>query len=315
VTLDIQTVRHDTLTIAQRCEEELGEEPRGVVDGCQRDGERFPSLDGPILVGIDGGYVRNWDMKKRHFEVIVGKSTLTFTHDAAHEGSPSKCFGFVPTFDTTPTRRLHEVLQSQGFQRHQPITLLSDGGDTVRALQQDLSPDAEDIVDWLHIAMQLTVLEQYAKGVAHQEHELGECLRDQVARLTWSLWHGHLDKALGKIEDIVSLTAPLEEAYSKVKPWRKAMEAFRTSIEHNGSVIPNDGERYRCGKAIATGFVESTVNQVVSKRFGKKQQMQWRKRGAHLLLQTRVKTLNGDLGSVFKRWYPDLQLEEEPQAA
>jgi hypothetical protein len=43
--------------------------------------------------------------------------------------------------------------------------------------------------------------------------------------------------------------------------------------------------------------------------------MQWSKRGAHLLLQIRVKTLNGDLASVFKRWYPDLQLEEESQAA
>jgi hypothetical protein len=43
--------------------------------------------------------------------------------------------------------------------------------------------------------------------------------------------------------------------------------------------------------------------------------MQWSKRGAHLLLQTRVKTLNGELGAVFKRWYPDLQLEEERQAA
>ena len=35
--------------------------------------------------------------------------------------------------------------------------------------------------------------------------------------------------------------------------------------------------------------------------------MQWGKRGAHLLLQTRVKTLNGELGAVFQRWYPDLQ--------
>jgi hypothetical protein len=66
---------------------------------------------------------------------------------------------------------------------------------------------------------------------------------------------------------------------------------------------------------VSTGFVESTVNQVISKRFCKKQQMQWTKRGAHLLLQTRVKTLNQELGTVFQRWYPDLQLEEEPLAA
>jgi len=57
------------------------------------------------------------------------------------------------------------------------------------------------------------------------------------------------------------------------------------------------------------------VNQVISKRFCKRQQMQWTKRGTHLLLQMRVKTLNQELGAVFQRWYPDLQLEEEPLAA
>jgi hypothetical protein len=29
----------------------------------------------------------------------------------------------------------------------------------------------------------------------------------------------------------------------------------------------------------------------------------------------RVKTLNQELGAVFQRWYPDVQLEEEPLAA
>jgi len=79
--------------------------------------------------------------------------------------------------------------------------------------------------------------------------------------------------------------------------------------------IPNYGERYRYGERISTGFVKSTVNQVISKRFCKKQQMQWTKRGAHLLLQTRVKTLNRELGAVFRCWYPDLQVEEESLAA
>ena len=75
--------------------------------------------------------------------------------------------------------------------------------------------------------------------------------------------------------------------------------------------------RYRNGEPIATGFVESTVNEVVSKRFCKKQQMQWSKEGAHLLLQTRVRTLNGELAGIFRRWYPDLDIkaEEIPMAA
>jgi hypothetical protein len=36
-----------------------------------------------------------------------------------------------------------------------------------------------------------------------------------------------------------------------------------------------------CVETISTAFVESTINQVVSKRFVKKQQMQWSQKGVH----------------------------------
>ena len=87
------------------------------------------------------------------------------------------------------------------------------------------------------------------------------------------------------------------------------------SIENNSHLISNYGEQYRHGEVIDTGFVESTVPQVISNRFCKKQQMQWSKRGVHLLLQTRVKSRNRALGSVFKRWYPDIDVEDLDEAA
>ena len=37
--------------------------------------------------------------------------------------------------------------------------------------------------------------------------------------------------------------------------------------------------------------------------------------GGTSAVTTRVNTLNRELGAVFQRWYPDLQLEEEPLAA
>ena len=163
--------------------------------------------------------------------------------------------------------------------------------------------------------MKLTVLEQYAKGLVHRDQTRGEEMRHKLERLKWSLWHGNLYKALDKIDDIESLIYNFEETYPKFKPLLKAVEEFRTYIVNNARLIPNYGERYRHGEAIATGFVESTVNQVISKRFCKKQQMQWSKRGAHLLLQTRIKTLNRELGAVFKRWYPDLDVQELDEAA
>jgi len=43
---------------------------------------------------------------------------------------------------------------------------------------------------------------------------------------------------------------------------------------------------------------------VISRRFAKKQPMQWSKQGAHLLLQTRTRTLDGTLRDLFIRWYP-----------
>ena len=58
------------------------------------------------------------------------------------------------------------------------------------------------------------------------------------------------------------------------------------------------------GERISTAFVESTVNLVVSRRFAKKQQMQWSKQGAHRLLQTRTRTLDGTLRDLFTTWYP-----------
>jgi len=82
------------------------------------------------------------------------------------------------------------------------------------------------------------------------------------------------------------------------------MAEFQTYIRNNQESIPNYGERYRQGETISTAFVESTINQVVSRRFVKKQQMHWTLRGAHLLLQTRTKVLNEELEAAFRPWYP-----------
>ena len=51
---------------------------------------------------------------------------------------------------------------------------------------------------------------------------------------------------------------------------------------------------------------ESTVNTVVGKRFTKRQQMRWSKPGAHRMLQTRTRVLDGTLRDKFEQWYPGL---------
>jgi hypothetical protein len=104
-------------------------------------------------------------------------------------------------------------------------------------------------------------------------------------------------------------------AHLVLKKLARAPEEFSTYINNNASGIVNYGERHRCGERISTGFVESTINQLVAKRFVKQQQMRWAPRGAHLLLQIRVHALNDDLHATFERWYPDLRRRHEQKLA
>ena len=85
-------------------------------------------------------------------------------------------------------------------------------------------------------------------------------------------------------------------------------------MERNQHFIPNYGERYRHGEKIASGFVESAVNQVISKRMVKRQQMQWTQRGAHLLLQIRTRVLNEEWEDTFRRWYPGFRPRAQAQS-
>ena len=68
------TLRKHTLRVAERAETELGEERSCFIDGCPADWAKLPIPEGRIVVGLDGGYVRDWEDRKTNFEVIVGQS-------------------------------------------------------------------------------------------------------------------------------------------------------------------------------------------------------------------------------------------------
>jgi hypothetical protein len=75
-------------------------------------------------------------------------------------------------------------------------------------------------------------------------------------------------------------------------------------LRNNADSLPNYGRRYRSGRRISSAFVESAVNPLIDKRMSKSQQMRWDPRSAHLLLQVRVRVIDGQLRDDFARWYP-----------
>ncbi len=215
--------------------------------------------------------------------------------------------------DTKPKRRLFEVLRGQGMQANQSVVFLTDGGEDIRDLPLYLNPHSEHYLDWFHITMRITVMANMAKSLrcpppdpdlpSSPPVDLATDVGTQLESLKWFLWHGNVFRALQTIGDLVMDLDTEHPDPGQVK-LLKAVTEFDTYIRANADRIPNYGERRRCGETISTAFVESTVNQVVSKRMVKKQQMRWSPQGAHLFLQVRTRVLNNDLAADFARWHP-----------
>lgn len=72
-------------------------------------------------------------------------------------------------------------------------------------------------------------------------------------------------------------------------------------LELNLDSMLNDGKRYRAGQRISIGFVESTINEILSKRMVKKQQMRWNRYTVQSFLNGRIQVLNGTLEEAFRR--------------
>jgi hypothetical protein len=271
----------------------------------------LPTRNPLRAIGIDGGYVKAADAPSRQegwFEVMVGKSL-------PRAGS-GQVFAFVHRLEAHPNERMERFLAQQGVFPAQPTTFLSDGGETVRQAQGDFRQFGEPILDWFHVAMRMTQLSQAIKGLPADstadeldpaEH-IEECLRI-LRRAKAYLWHGSPHRALQTLED---LTWEIGTESDHANAMQDKLEEFMGYVSANLTSIPNYADRHRHGEPIATGFVESAVNQVISKRFVKKQQMRWTPRGAHQLLQVRTRALNQQLRGDFERWHPRLQSVSAP---
>jgi hypothetical protein len=145
--VNAETVRDHLQATAERIEQELGEErPLPLFEGSEEEWEQQSLPDGPITVGLDGGYVRAAH-KQGWFEVIAGKSVVAFRREDEEEVPSAKCFGFVQTYDEKPRQRLWELLKSQGMQENQQLLFLSDGGESIRRVQEYLHPFSEHLID------------------------------------------------------------------------------------------------------------------------------------------------------------------------
>ena len=295
------TIQQHLHAVVEAQEQQLPQEVAPFHGVCQRDRAALPCPPRPLVVGLDGGYVRHWH-RKGCFEVMAGKSISA-------EGG-AKCFGFVQEVDAQPRRRVLEVLHSQGLPANQSVEFFTDGAALLQSLTRYRSAESTHILDGFHRPMRLTVLQPYALGFAQVDAAGGKALQDGLTRIKWHRWHGNAERALEKIRGLDATLATHQDAplvarkYSKCKPLARLLADFHTSVAQNSGFIVDYAERQRYGERVSTGFVESAVNQVLAKRMVKRQQMQRTQKGAHLLVQARTKVLNEEWEGCFRQHYP-----------
>lgn len=121
---------------------------------------------------------------------------------------------------------------------------MSDGGETVRKLQAYLHPSSEHLLDWLHVTMRLTVMNQQTKAVAEDDSGLGIDAEKSLESVKHHLWHGNVEMALERLESLLfdlDLNRRRSPAIAKLL---RSVTEFETYIRNNRHFIPNFGERY-----------------------------------------------------------------------
>jgi len=113
---------------------------------------------GPVVVGLDGGYVRSRHrQEERHFEVVAGK--VIGADGAQHR------FAFARNGQAVSAEALRQALAAAGVHADTPATVLCDGDAGLWRLQREALPGATIVLDWWHAAVRFEHALQAARGL------------------------------------------------------------------------------------------------------------------------------------------------------
>jgi hypothetical protein len=282
------TVRNRTMKVGKRLEKS--------AEALAMPASNEPCKE--LVVGFDGGYVRNRHQRpERNFEVIAGKALDS-------DGQATR-FAFVRSGGSEAVIAVGLALRHCGVNEATSITVLTDGDAGLRAIHQQIAPHADHILDWFHISMRFKNLEQLAKGIIAiadggvRSHALAE-----IDRAKWRLWNGFTERGIVGLIDLGQWAEA--SCFGHIPSLKKLAHMLSETIRYlelNADSMPDYGKRYRAGKRISTGFVESAVNEIIAKRMVKKQQMRWNRFTVQRFLDVRIHVLNGTLEDAFRHWH------------
>src|SRR5215218_6194056 len=241
----------------------------------------------PVVVGLDGGYVRSRHRPERHFEVIAGK--VIDARGAQHR------FAFARNGPETASAAFKQALSVAGVGADTPATVLCDGDAGLWRLQREALPGATIVLDWWHAAVRFEHALQAARGLGAgtADASLAHDAVRTLDRAKWCLWHGRWAGCRRKLAALRRWTKrkPIREVASIGRLQRHVSDLLGYLERNRDALVPYAARRRR-GEPISTAFVESAVNAIVAKRMTKAQQMRWNRATVQPFLDVRTAVLN-----------------------
>jgi hypothetical protein len=263
----------------------------------------------PVVVGLDGGYVRSRHRPERHFEVVAGK--VIDAQVAQHR------FAFARNGPATASAAFRQALAAAGVRADTPATVLCDGDAGLWRLQREALPGATIVLDWWHAAVRFEHALQAARGfgVGTADTSLAQDALRTLERAKWCLWHGRWTGCRRKLAALRRWTRrkPIREVAGIGRLQRHVSDLLGYLERNRDALVPYAARRRR-GEAISTAFVESAVNEIVAKRMNKAQQMRWNRATVQPFLDVRTAVLNGTLEDAFRQRYPGFRPANDDQA-
>jgi hypothetical protein len=303
-TESFMTLRHRTMKLGERLDEKARD--RAWFEPPSSSEHKQAELDLPndpkreFVVSIDTAHVRcSRSEKARIFEIAVARC------GRGRRGSPpGHYFATADTSKHELRSRTLQALQREGYVGRGELTVISDGAEIMKRLPKALPQPTVHILDWFHIAMKVQPLQQMADHIFRgnaSRNGPAISIDGDIRSVKWKLWHGQTDRAIDRLEKIITALAVQTDA--SAKRLLDLAQPLLTYIRSNRGGIVDYGARYRSGRRIASSLAESAVDSLVARRMVKKQQMQWSLYGAHRMLQVRAAVLNGDLSDRLA-WQP-----------
>jgi hypothetical protein len=254
-------------------------------------------MDGPVVIGLDGGYVRSRHPPERHFEVVAGK--VIDARGVQHR------FAFARNGQATASEAFRQTLVAAGVRADRPATVLCDGDAGLWRLQREALPGATIVLDWWHAAVRFEHALQAARGLGTADAFLAHDAVRNLERAKWCLWHGRWAGCRRKLAALCRWTKRkhVRDMAGIGRLQRHVSDLLGYLKRNRGALVPYAARRRR-GEPISTAFVESAVNEIVAKRLNKAQQMRWNRATVQPFLDVRTAVLNGTLENAFRQRYP-----------